>query len=68
MPWRAASRPTAATGLTSPVLPGTCVMAMSFVRGRIARSSAARSSWPDASLSTTSISMPTRAFSWRNAR
>jgi len=32
MPWRAASRPTAATGLTSPVLPGTCVMAMSFVR------------------------------------
>jgi hypothetical protein len=68
MPWRAAMRPTSAAGLTSPPLPGTCVIAISFVRGPIARSSAARSSCPDASLSTTSISIPTRAFICRNAR
>jgi hypothetical protein len=44
------------------------VIAMSRVRGRIARSSAATSSWPEASFSTTSISTPARRFICRNAR
>jgi hypothetical protein len=44
------------------------VIAISFVRGPIVRSSAATSSCPDASLSTRSISIPTRAFICRNAR
>jgi hypothetical protein len=51
-----------------PALVGTWVIAMSRVRGRIARSSAATSSCPEASSSTTSISMPARRFIWRNAR
>jgi hypothetical protein len=51
-----------------PPLPGTCVIAISFVRGPIARSSAARSICPDASLSTTSSSIPTRAFICKKAR
>jgi hypothetical protein len=41
-------RPTSAAGLTSPPLPGTWVIAISFVCGPIVRSSAARSSCPDA--------------------
>jgi len=60
MPWRAAISPTSAAGLTSPPCVGTCVIAISFVRGPIARSSALRSSCPDTSSSTTSISIPTR--------
>jgi len=52
MPWRAAIWPTAAAGLTNPPCVGTCVIAISLVRGPIARSSALRSSCPDASLST----------------
>jgi len=68
MPWRAAIRPTSAPGFTSPPRPGTWGMAISFVRGPITRSSAPRSTCPDASLSTTSIPIPARSFICRNAR
>src|SRR6266481_8409665 len=56
---RATMRPASAAGLTSPPSVGTCAIAISFVHGPFGHSSAAGSSCPDASSSTTSISIPT---------
>ena len=54
--------------IDDPPCVGTCVIAISLVRGPIALSSASRPSCPDASLPNTSIAIPTRAFICRNAR
>ena len=65
MPWARATAPTSAAGLTSPPLVGTQVMAISLTRLSIIAANAATSSWPLASLGTTSITAPVRRATCR---
>ena len=62
MPWRAAMRPTAAAGLTSPPWVGTCVIAISFVRGVDRPLERGEVDLPGRVVGTTSISTPALAI------
>ncbi len=60
--------PTSAAGFTKPPCVGTCVIAISFVRGPIMSSNASTSIWPNSSEGTRSISNPRRRDCCKSAR